>query len=99
MNSSDKSLSQILAQWRLTPRRNPQFRAEVWARLEARRHDVSWFAYARSRVPLVAGVLTLALVAGALTGRERVNVRLAADRAALADAYVQSHDARTMRIP
>jgi hypothetical protein len=48
---------------------------------------------------LVAGFLAFALVAGAVTGRERARARIQAESAQLATSYVDSLDARLMRMP
>lgn len=99
MNSpdSDSPLSRLLAEWRLAPDRNPRFRADVWARIDAARPARAWSDYARLHVAWVAGVLALAVAVGALTGREEARARANADRAAMAAAYVHSLDARWMR--
>ena len=101
MNSSEKdpSLSRVLADWRVEPERNPQFRAEVWARIEAAEAAPSWSDYARGHAAWVAGVFALAAVVGAFSGREEARARREVDRAAVAAAYVHSLDARWMRSP
>jgi hypothetical protein len=95
----DDSISSLLADWRVIPRRDPQFRTAVWRRLEATRRASSWTTYARAHAALVAGALTVALVAGALTGREWARARVEAESDRLADSYVRAMDARTMRMP
>jgi hypothetical protein len=93
------SLSRTLREWRVTPARNPQFRAEVRARIEAARAVDSWSGYLRGHVVTVAGALALALVLGAVGGRNQARALAAADSARLASAYVQSLDARAMTTP
>jgi hypothetical protein len=93
------SFSRTLADWRVTPRRDPQFRTAVWARIEAARRAPLWTSYARAHTALVAGALVVAVVLGALTGRERARARVEAESARLASSYVQAMDARTMRRP
>lgn len=95
----DDSLTRALAGWRVAPRRDPQFRTQVWARLESARRAPSWSGYVRAHATLVAGALALAVVVGALTGRERARARTEADSSRLADSYVRALDARTMRLP
>jgi hypothetical protein len=101
MSSSNpnESLARTLAEWRVAPSRNPQFRTDVWARIEAARHAPSWTGYVRAHGALVAGALMLALVLGGWTGRERARERDAAARAALVTEYVHGLDARWMRLP
>ena len=92
-------LSRTLADWRLAPPRNPQFRTEVWARIEAARRAPSWAGYVRAHGTLVGCALTLAMILGAWSGRERAHERAAAARAALVADYVHGLDARWMRLP
>lgn len=101
MNSPDahESLSRTLAGWRVTPPRNPQFRAEVWSRIEAARRAPTWTGYVRSHGALVAGAFALAVMLGAWTGRARAQERATAARAALVADYVHGLDARWMRLP
>jgi hypothetical protein len=97
----DDPLSRVLADWRVTPRRNPQFRSEVWARLASRgpAADDSWIGYARAHAATVTALLALAVVIGAIGGHERARARLEAESGQIATAYVQSLDARTMQMP
>ncbi len=101
MNSPHPSepLSRTLADWRVVPHRNPQFRAEVAQRIAAARRAPTWTGYIRARGPLVAGALTIAMVLGAWGGRERARARDAAARDALVAEYVHGLDARWMRLP
>ena len=41
------SLSRVLQDWRVVPARAPQFRAEVWARIEGTKKTESWPGYLR----------------------------------------------------
>ncbi len=94
-----ETLSHTLADWRVTPQRNPRFRTAVWARLEADRRPPTWAGYARAHRAIVAAALMAAVVLGAFTGRERARERDAAARAALVADYVHGLDARWMRHP
>ncbi|MSU48119.1 MAG: hypothetical protein EXS37_03355 [Opitutus sp.] len=93
------SLSRTLASWQVEPTRQPQFRAEVWARIHAAAVPPPWQVFARQHAGLVGGALALAVVAGGLLGHERARARAAAESAQLANAYVQRLDARSMRMP
>jgi hypothetical protein len=97
----DDPLSRVLADWRVTPRRNPQFRREVRARLApgGTAVDGSWISYARAHVATVTALLALAVVVGAIGGHERARARLEAESGQIATAYVQSLDARAMQMP
>ena len=92
-------LSRVLADWRVAPRRNSQFRAKVRARIEAARGAPTWSGYLRSHGALVAGALAVAVVTGAWRGREEARERDAMARAALVAEYVHGLDARWMRSP
>ncbi|MEO7413016.1 MAG: hypothetical protein ABIZ81_06645 [Opitutaceae bacterium] len=93
------SLSRILDAWRVAPPRSPRFRAGVWARIETLRKAPAWSDYARAHAGLVATVLAVSVLAGALTGRERARARVTTEKARLADSYVEAMDARFMRMP
>lgn len=101
MNASkpDDPLSRTLADWRVTPQRNPQFRTAVHARLEAARRVPSWAGYVRLHAAPVGAALVVALVVGGLIGRSEARARVEAEREAMVSSYVQALDARTMRMP
>ena len=94
-DSSD-SLSRVLKDWRVVPTRAPQFRAEVWARIGARKEAESWIGYLRGHIAVVAGALALAVVVGAVGGRSQARALAAEESARLASAYVQGMDARAI---
>lgn len=93
------SLSATLRAWRLRPHRHPQFRPGVWARIAAARRAESWAGYVRVHARAVVAGLTLAVLAGALAGRQEARLRVAESSAQLAKAYVTAHDARAMQMP
>jgi hypothetical protein len=101
MNTSDpkESLSRALADWRVAPSRDPGFRAEVQARIQAERHAPGWAGYVRAHGALIAAALMLAVGLGAWSGRAQAQQRDAAARAALVADYVHGLDARWMRLP
>lgn len=99
MNSPKDSLGNLLSAWRMRPRRDPQFRAQVQARIAAARTGDSWAGYLRGHAAPVAGALALAVLLGALGGRTQARARVAADSDRLATSYVQALDARSMRMP
>ena len=92
-------LSRALAEWRVEPPRDPQFRAKVWSQIEAEPRDPSWPEYVRGRALWVAGAMVLAATVGALTGSSRARSQANADRTALAAEYVHALDPRWMRSP
>jgi hypothetical protein len=101
MNSPEENshLATILARWQLAPKSDPQFRARVWARIEASKNSASWPRFVRAHPTAIAGALALAMVAGAFIGREQARARMEMDRGQLATAYVRALDARTMAMP
>lgn len=100
MNPSEpeRSLSPLLAAWRVVPLRDPRFRSAVWQRIEDARR-LPWGRYARRHAPALAGALAAALLLGAWVGRDQARARVEADRAQIVSAYVQALDARSMAMP
>ena len=90
------SLSHMMKDWRVVPKRAPQFRAEVWARVGGAKKTESWPGYLRGHAAAVAGALALAVVVGAVGGRSQARALAAAESARLASAYVQGMDARAI---
>lgn len=97
--SSPDDLSATLASWRVNPPADPAFRAAVHARLAADESLLSWPRFARRHAILVASLLGVAAVGGALGGQASARLRVAEARERLASAYVQSLDARAMGRP
>ena len=93
------SLARALREWRVTPTRNPQFRTDVRARIAAAGAVDSWSGYLRGHAVTVTAALMLAVVLGAVGGRSQARAQAAADSARLASAYVESLDARAMKMP
>jgi hypothetical protein len=87
-----------LAAWRVTPVRDPAFRTAVWQRIERAQSAGNWRAFVRAHRAVVAGAFALALALGAMLGRQEARARVSADSRRLADEYVQSLDARFMRM-
>jgi hypothetical protein len=96
---SPDPLSRALADWQVKPNSDPQFRTAVWAKIESRHGANSWASFTRSHAVAVAGAVVIAVLAGALTGRDRARARGETERNLLANSYVQAMDARTMRMP
>lgn len=101
MNSEKQEdrLSRELADWRLRPPRDPNFRASVWAGISRARFAPGFGVYVRSHPSLIAGALAIAVVLGGLAGRTEARERVSHDRAELVRAYVQALDARAMTMP
>src|SRR5688572_13953504 len=92
---SDSSLSRHLADWRVTPPANPNFRPAVWQRIQSRTRE-TWSTYVRSHFvgwSLVAG---LAVVAAGWTGRTIAHAKLEAGRDKMVVSYLVELDPRVL---
>ena len=87
-----------LADLRLRPRRDPEFRRRVWARINERVAPTNWFRYVRTHMLTVSTALAIALLVGAIAGLERARAQDAQDNKVLAKSYVRALDPR-MRTP
>ncbi len=67
MNSSQKSLSEVLREWRVAPPSDPNFRHRVWQRL-SRTLPSSWPAYLRGHAVAWTLLTVLTVSGAALTG-------------------------------
>jgi len=93
---NEPGLGQVLGDWRVTPSRDPQFRAKVWSRIDAEAAGQSWPGFVRRHAFWVAGTLALAATLGALAGAGRARSKTEAERTALATGYVHALDPRWM---
>lgn len=98
MKAPDEKLTRVLAEWRVEPRAEAGFRAEVWARIGGARRAAAFSGFVRAHAAPCAALLVVALGVGAWTGRERARAGVAAERAAIVSSYVSGLDARTMRM-
>lgn len=93
-------LSGLLSEWRVSPAHRPQFRSQVWTRVESRAgQQANWSLFARSHAGLVAAVVTASILVGAWSGQTEAREHRDADRQAIAASYVHTLDARWMRHP
>ena len=95
MNSSDPNdpVSRALADWRVQPRTDPNFRPAVWQRIRQRSGE-TWATYVRTRVAVwsVAALLTVTAAgwAGIVAGRSQLDAK----RNAMVVAYLVDLDPR-----
>ncbi|WP_221029705.1 hypothetical protein [Actomonas aquatica] len=86
-------LSKLLATWREQPSARPEFRAEVWQRIEreaaADRSFAVWLRQHGLGLSAMAAATVLMAGAGGVLTAQRLNER---ERAARLDAYVSSID-------
>ena len=99
MKSPPDPLDPLLATWQVHPPRTPEFRRQVWARIQAVGTPATWPGYVRLHAGVIVGALAVAVMLGALGGRSQARARVAAESEQLASAYVQGLDARSMRMP
>jgi hypothetical protein len=86
-------LSEALAEWQVAPPTNPQFRAQVWARLDTPVSD-QWMHFLRVNLATCAIAASLVLGVGVWMGHLQAERQVRIDREALAAAYLASIDAR-----
>lgn len=75
---TDDQLDHLLSQWEVTPRVNPNFRAEVWAKLETTtKEPKTWGAWVRINVgtlaPLTLAVIIFSVIGGGLAARTQAH--------------------------
>ncbi len=92
-------LSPTLREWRVAPHPNPNFRTNVWARIDAARRPSTWTKFARAHPAFVAAFVAAGVLFGAWSGQAKARERTDADRTTLAANYVHRLDARWMREP
>lgn len=91
--SPGDSLSRTLADWRVEPSANPNFRPAVWTRIRDRSHQ-TWGAYVRSHLAAwgvaAACIVTLSGWAGSTAGKAKLD----AARDEMVIAYLVELDPR-----
>ncbi len=96
MKPQEEKLTQVLAEWRVTPVAGAEFRTGVWTRIARARSEAAFTGFVRTHAVACMALLVVALGVGAWTGRERARARVAAERAVIVTNYVSGLDARTM---
>jgi len=97
MNPSDldSSLSRQLADWRVTPPLNPNFRAAVWQRIQSRTRE-TWSAYVRAHLVGWSVAAGVAVAVAGWTGRSIAQAKLEAGREKMVVSYLVDLDPRVM---
>ena len=93
MNTSRNSLAAVLRGWRVSPPPDPNFRHNVWQRLNAQ-IPASWPAYLRGHAVAWMLVTVLTVSAAALTGQAAAKARVRADREQMTVTYLVDLDPR-----
>jgi len=97
MNPTDSSdrLAPLLAEWRLRPPPDPDFRHAVWARLQGAARP-SWAGYLRAHLAGWTIAAALAIVAAGWTGHQAAAARLDAEREQMVVSYLGNLDPRVL---
>ena len=91
--SSEEQIRQTLRAWSPAVTPNPNFRAEVWARIEAaKKQPATWMAWLRTHVVSVAGMTTAAVACAIFAGAAVANFQSEQRREELLDRYIVSID-------
>jgi len=94
-SESDSSLSRQLADWRVSPPANPNFRPAVWERIRSRGRE-TWLTYLRSHLVSWSLVAGLAVVAAGWTGRTIAQAKIDAGRETMVVSYLVNLDPRVL---
>lgn len=86
-------LNSLLASWQIKPGTNPQFRTQVWSRLQ-KRAGASWPAYLRSHLGSLSLTAALIVMAAGWVGHVAGKAHLSAERDALIRSYLVDLDPR-----
>jgi hypothetical protein len=97
MNPSepDSPLSRTLAEWRLTPPANPNFRPAVWQLIRSRGRE-TWSRYIRAHRVGWSVAVGLTIAAAGWTGRSIAQAKLEAGREKMVVSYLVDLDPRVM---
>jgi hypothetical protein len=92
--SDDGPLPRALRQHcRVTPEPNPDFRAAVWARIEARRRaPATWSAWLRANLRRTAALSVAAIALAGVSGGVLARIQAGQEREALVQRYLASID-------
>lgn len=93
MKHSNDSLSSVLREWHVQPPPDPGFRPRVWERIR-RRSSETWAAYVAAHRLGWSIAAALVLFGAGLGGHIVAQVRLDANREAMAVAYLVELDPR-----
>jgi hypothetical protein len=94
-SESDPSLSRTLAEWRIAPEADPNFRPAVWQRIRAKTQE-TWTAYVRTHFVGWTVTATLAVVIAGWAGHSVAQAKLDASREKMVISYLVELDPRVM---
>ena len=97
MNPPRNHLSDTLRNWQVTPPADPNFRHQVWQRLNAQ-IPASWPAYLRGHAVAWMLVTVITVSAAALTGHATAQSKVRADREAMVVTYLVDLDPRVQAV-
>ena len=93
--SDSDDLSRALADWRVDPQPNPNFRPAVWERIRKRNRD-TWAAYVQAHLLGWSAAAALAVVAATLTGHSLARAQIDAEREQMVVSYLSNLDPRVL---
>ena len=97
MNPPPNSLSAVLHRWRVAPPADPNFRAAVWHRVDARARD-TWPAYVRSHAAAWSLAAVVMLGVAAYSGTALAQARVKSDRETMVVNYLVDLDPRVQAV-
>ncbi len=93
MNSSKKSSSEVLREWRVAPPTEPDFRRRVWQRI-GEQAKATWPSYLSAHAAAWSLAAVMVLSVAAYTGHVAASARVRGDREALVVNYLVELDPR-----
>ncbi len=87
--------SRTLAEWRVNPKPDPNFRPAVWQRIKQRSRE-TWAAYVRTHIVAWTVAGAAALVAGGWTGHSFARAKTDSSREQMVVSYLGNLDPRVM---
>ncbi|MEY4202260.1 MAG: hypothetical protein RLZZ265_4000 [Verrucomicrobiota bacterium] len=87
--------SRTLADWRVSPKSDPNFRPAVWQRIGQRSRE-TWAAYVRAHLAAWTVAGAVALVAASWTGHLFARAKLDSSREQMVVSYLGNLDPRVM---
>src|SRR5688572_29745506 len=97
MNPSDPKdrFSRALADWRVTPKADPNFRPAVWQRIKQRSRE-TWATYVRAHLVAWSVAGAAALVVAGWTGHSFARAKIDSSRDQMVVSYLGNLDPRVM---
>lgn len=96
MNPSDPNdLSRTLAEWRVNPKADPNFRPAVWQHIQQRSRE-TWGSYVQGHLAGWAVAAVVTVVGATFTGHALAQSKIEAGREEMAVSYLVNLDPRVL---